>query len=124
MTEKPIREWTMDEALADVQALAALGSDTQVRSALRVVAKSAIEVAEPLALAAAEIRAFIAPTQKPIVAMALGALSIFLGGAFVWASLIVEKYRAIIAIAGLLFGSSVTAFSIMTGEVSAGAVDE
>ena len=68
--------------------------------------------------------AFIAPTQKPIVAMALGALSIFLGGAFVWASLIVEKYRAIIAIAGLLFGSSVTAFSIMTGEVSAGAVDE
>ena len=64
MTEKPIREWTMDEALADVQALAALGSDTQVRSALRVVAKSAIEVAEPLALAAAEIRAFNCSTTK------------------------------------------------------------
>src|SRR5438552_18155504 len=64
MTEKPIREWTMDEALADVQALAALGPDTQVRSALRAVAKSAIEVAEPLALAAAEIRAYNCSTTN------------------------------------------------------------
>ena len=58
MPDRPIREETFDEVLARVQTLGSLASETQIRSVLRVVAKSAVEVADPLTQAAKEIREF------------------------------------------------------------------
>lgn len=64
MPDKPIREDTIDDILEGVQTVAAVGTDTQIRSVMRVVAKSAVEVAGPLSLAATEIRAFSDSTTK------------------------------------------------------------
>ena len=56
MVDKSIRDRTIDEVLEDVQGLAAVASQGQIKSLLAVLARCTIEVADSLGSNSAEIR--------------------------------------------------------------------